>query len=349
MSIEESRIECQVGATRSPLPPPRELRALMPVTERGRAVVEEGRRSARRIFHGDDDRFVVVVGPCSLPDLDGALGYAGRLAPLAKDLGDRLLILMRAYFEKPRTTVGWRGLINDPRLDGSNDMAEGLRRARALLVAITDLGLPVATELLDTATHDYYADLVSFGAIGARTTESQPHRAMASGLPMPVGFKNATDGGVQVALDAMVSAGSPHSYLGFDDDGRCCVVRTTGNPDCVLILRGGRKSLPNFDRVSVARAVADLDRSELPQAILVDASHANSGYDPSRQPFVAERVALQRKEGERAIRGVMVESNLCEGKQSIGPQLKYGVSITDGCIGWDATEALLGRLYETFA
>lgn len=349
MSIEDSRIECQVGATRSPLPPPRELRSLMPVTERGRGVVEEGRRCARRIFHGDDDRFVVVVGPCSLHDPDAALDYARRLAPRARDLGDRLLILMRAYFEKPRTTVGWRGLINDPRLDGSNDMAEGLRRARALLVAITDLGLPVATELLDTATHDYYADLVSFGAIGARTTESQPHRAMASGLPMPVGFKNATDGGVQVALDAMVSAGSPHSYLGFDDDGRCCVVRTTGNPDCVLILRGGRKSLPNFDRVSVARAVADLDRSELPQAILVDASHANSGYDPSRQPFVAERVALQRKEGERAIRGVMVESNLCEGKQSIGPQLKYGVSITDGCIGWDATEALLGRLYETFA
>ena len=349
MTTDEPLAECTVGATRSPLPPPRELLERYPVSEKGSRVVARGREEARRIFRGEDERFVVVVGPCSLHDPEAALEYASKLAPLADRYADRLLILMRTYFEKPRTTVGWRGLINDPNLDGSNDMAEGLRRARALLVAITDLGLPVATELLDTATHDYYADLVSFGAIGARTTESQPHRAMASGLPMPIGFKNATDGGVQVALDAMVSAGSPHSYLGFDEEGRCCIVRTTGNPDCVLILRGGRKSLPNFDRVSVARAVADLDRSELPRAILVDASHANSGYDPARQPFVAERVALQRREGEKAIRGVMVESNLFEGKQSIGPQLRYGVSITDGCIGWDATAQLLGRLHDTVA
>ncbi|MFM7320517.1 MAG: 3-deoxy-7-phosphoheptulonate synthase [Armatimonadota bacterium] len=337
--------EPHVGATRSPLPPPRTLRAAYPISAAGAAAVEEGRGASRRILRGEDERFLVIVGPCSIHDPEAAIDYATRLAPLAAAMSDRLHILMRAYFEKPRTTVGWRGLINDPQLDGTNDMEEGLRRARRLLVEITALGLPVATELLDTATHDYYADLISLGAIGARTTESQPHRAMASGLPIPIGFKNATDGGVQVALDAMVSASAPHSFLGFDDDGRCCVVRTTGNPDCVLILRGGRKSQPNFDRVSVARAVADLDRSDLPRSILVDASHANSGYDPDRQPFVAERVAVQRSEGERSLRGVMIESNLHPGKQSIGPAMRYGVSVTDGCLGWDDTAALLERLH----
>lgn len=339
--------EPTVGATRSPLPPPRALREQYPVASEGTDAVERGRSISRDILRGDDDRLLVIVGPCSIHDPDAAIEYASRLAPVARDMSDRLCILMRAYFEKPRTTVGWRGLINDPHLDGTNDMEEGLRRARRLLVDITRLGMPVATELLDTATHDYYADLISLGAIGARTTESQPHRAMASGLPLPIGFKNATDGGVQVALDAMVSARSPHSYLGFDDDGRCCVVRTTGNPDCVLILRGGRKNLPNFDRVSVARAVADLDRSELPRSILVDASHANSGYDPERQPFVAERVAVQRREGERALRGVMIEGNLFGGKQSIGPAMRYGVSVTDGCLGWEETLALLERLHST--
>ena len=332
-------------AQRTCLPPPRELRSQIPVTARGIQVVAEGRRASTRILRREDDRLLVIVGPCSIHDTDAALEYARRLAPVADTLKDTLCILMRAYFEKPRTTVGWRGLINDPNMDGTFDMAEGLRRARTLLAQITDLGLPVATELLDTATHDYYADLISFGAIGARTTESQPHRAMASGLNLPVGFKNATDGGVQVALDAMISAASQHSYLGFDDDGRCCVVRTAGNPDSALVLRGGRKSQPNYDRVSVARAVADLYRAGLPASIVVDASHANSGYDPLRQPFVAERVALQRSEGERSLRGVMIESNLFPGKQSIGPEMKYGVSVTDGCLGWDETEALLTRLH----
>ena len=341
----EEFLEHPVGATRTPLPPPRALREAYPISPEGARVVEEGRSRSRDVLRGTDNRFLVIIGPCSIHDPDAAIDYASQLAPLAAQMSDRLCIQMRAYFEKPRTTVGWRGLINDPHMDGTNDMEEGLRRARRLLVEITRLGLPVATELLDTATHDYYADLISFGAIGARTTESQPHRAMASGLPIPIGFKNATDGGVQVALDAMVSARSPHSYLGFDDDGRCCVVRTTGNSDCVLILRGGRKSQPNFDRVSVARAVADLDRSDLQRAILVDASHANSGYDPERQPFVAERVALQRREGERSLRGVMIESNLSGGKQSIGPAMRYGVSVTDGCLGWDESVRLLERLH----
>jgi 3-deoxy-7-phosphoheptulonate synthase len=292
-----------------------------------------------------DSRMLIIVGPCSIHDTSAALEYMTGLAELSTELSDKLLVVARAYFEKPRTTVGWRGLINDPRMDGTYDMAEGLRLARRLLVQITDMGLPVATELLDTATHDYYTDLVSFGAIGARTTESQPHRAMASGLPLPVGFKNATDGGVQVALDAMVSAGASHSYIGFDDDGQACVVKTHGNKDTSLILRGGRQSQPNFDRVSVARAVADLDRVGLPKALIVDASHANSGYDPMQQPFVAERVVTQRLEGESALRGIMIESNLFSGKQPISPNMRYGVSVTDGCLGWDETAALLRRLH----
>ena len=334
-----------VQSERLPLPAPRMLREEIPITDTGLATVAESREQIRKIMSYDDQRILIIVGPCSIHDTDAALEYMKRLATLAKSVDGRLLLIARAYFEKPRTTVGWRGMINDPLMDGTYEMAEGLRRARQLLVRVTEMGLPVATELLDTATHDYYADLVSFGAIGARTTESQPHRAMASGLPLPVGFKNATDGGVQVALDAMISASASHSYIGFDDDGHSCVVKTHGNPDTSLILRGGRQSQPNFDRVSVARAVADLDRVGLPKALIVDASHANSGYDPLQQPFVAERVVFQRLEGEAALRGIMIESNLFTGKQPISPNMKYGVSVTDGCLGWDETEHLINRLY----
>jgi len=335
----------QQQTERIPLPAPKLLRQESPVSVNGLQTVSDSRDAVRRVMSHLDNRMLIVVGPCSIHDTTAALEYMTRLAELADGLSDKLLVVARAYFEKPRTTVGWRGLINDPRMDGTFDMAEGLRLARKLLVQITDMGLPVATELLDTATHDYYTDLVSFGAIGARTTESQPHRAMASGLPLPVGFKNATDGGVQVALDAMVSAGSSHSYIGFDDDGQSCVVKTQGNKDTSLILRGGRQSQPNFDRVSVARAVADLDRVGLPKALIVDASHANSGYDPMQQPFVAERVVTQRLEGESALRGIMIESNLFSGKQPISPNMRYGVSVTDGCLGWDETAALLKRLH----
>lgn len=345
-TITDKRAESEIQ--RSVLPPPRALREQHPLTEASRQTVAEGRVAGRNILRMQDERFLVVVGPCSIHDPEAAIDYARRLAPLAAQYSDRLHIQMRAYFEKPRTTVGWRGLINDPYLDGTYDMSEGLRRARQLLVAITDLGLPVATELLDTATPDYFSDLISFGAIGARTTESQPHRAMASAMPMPVGFKNGTDGEMQIALDAMQSAQSKHSYLGFDEEGRCCVVRTPGNPDVCLILRGGKKSQPNYDRVSVARAVACLDKAHLPPAILVDASHANSGYDPDRQPFVAEKVARQNREGERSLIGVMIESNLIGGKQGIGPEMVYGKSVTDACLGWEDTEALLSRLHAQF-
>ena len=332
-------------ALREQVPTPRELRGAAPVDALSLAAVEAGRREVRSILRHDDRRLLVVAGPCSIHDSDAAQEYAGRLAGLRAELADRICLVMRTYFEKPRTTVGWRGLINDPYLDGSFDMGEGLRRARKLLSGVTALGLPAAAELLDTATPDYYADLVSFTAIGARTTESQPHRALASGLDMPVGFKNGTDGGVQIALDAMLSARGAHSYLGFDDDGRACVVKTSGNPDTALILRGGRKNVPNFDRVSVASALARMHRSKLPAAIVVDASHANSGYDPLRQSAACESVVRQRREGERAIVGVMLESFLVTGKQNIGPEMRYGVSVTDGCLGWDDTEALLRRLH----
>ncbi|MBB6052671.1 3-deoxy-7-phosphoheptulonate synthase [Armatimonas rosea] len=344
--IADKRDESAV--TRTVLPAPAVLREEFPVSAASYQTVAQGRVAIQRLLNRQDSRFLVVTGPCSIHDPEAALDYARRLAPLAAQYSDKLVILMRTYFEKPRTTVGWRGLINDPHLDGTYDMSEGLRRARKLLVEITELGLPVATELLDTATPDYFADLISFGSIGARTTESQPHRAMASGMPMPVGFKNGTDGELQIALDAMQSAQSKHSYLGFDEDGRCCVVRTPGNPDVCLVLRGGKKSQPNYDRVSVARAVACLDKAGLPPGIVVDASHANSGYDPERQPFVAEKIGRQRLEGDKSLLGVMIESNLVGGKQSISKEMVYGKSVTDACLGWDETEALLARLHAMF-
>lgn len=336
----------------TPVPPPGALRADLPLTVRGAQTVAEGRAAIRRILRGEDDRFLAVVGPCSIHDPEAAREYATRLVELKTKLDDRLCIIMRAYFEKPRTTIGWRGLINDPHLDGSYDMPEGLRRARRLLVELTDMGLPVATELLDTATPDYFSDLISFGAIGARTTESQPHRAMASGLNLPVGFKNGTNGGVQIALDAMQSARSSHSYLGFDADGRCCMVRTAGNPDHMLILRGGNKDTPNHDIRSVMVAAEQMRMVGLPPAILVDASHANSGYDPQRQAQACTHVLNLRASGQRALKGVMLESNLFDGKQSIPAdltKLRYGVSVTDACLGWDDTATLLENLHARLA
>ncbi len=336
------------AVTRTVLPAPGVLREQFPVSAASYRTVSGGRVALQQLLNRQDSRFLEVTGHCSIHDPEAALDYARRLAPLAEKYSDKLVVMMRTYFEKPRTTIGWRGLINDPHMDGTYDMAEGLRRARKLLVEITELGLPVATELLDTATPDYFADLISLGSIGARTTESQPHRAMASAMPMPVGFKNGTDGELQIALDAMQSAQSKHSYLGFDEDGRCCVVRTPGKPDVCLILRGGKKSQPNYDRVSVARAVACLGKAGLPAAIVVDASHANSGYDPDRQPFVAEKIGRQRLEGDKSLLGVMIESNLVGGKQSINKEMVYGKSVTDACLGWDDTETLLSRLHAMF-
>lgn len=337
-----------------PVPAPFVLRLAYSPTEDGVRAVHQGRRDIRRILRGEDSRLLVVVGPCSLHDPEAALEYARLLADLNRRVSDRLCVVMRAYFEKPRTTVGWRGLINDPHMDGSFDMAEGLRRARRLLVSLTDLGLPVATEVLDISTPLYFDDLISFAAVGARTTESQPHRALASGLPLPVGFKNGTGGNVQVAVDAMLSARESHSYLGFDGHGRGCMVRTAGNPDTTLILRGGKSSGPNFDETSVQNAIRLVEKAGLKPTLMVDCSHANSGYDHNKQVEVCEEVTRQRRDA--AAQGkhcpsvaVMLESNILPGKQNLpntltGAEkdaLTYGVSVTDACLGWEDTERLL--------
>jgi 3-deoxy-7-phosphoheptulonate synthase len=334
------------GAHR-PIPPPCALRERYPATARGERATREAREAVRRILRREDDRLLVVVGPCSIHDAEAALEYAERLSRLQAECAGRLLFVMRVYLEKPRTTVGWRGLLNDPRMDGSFDMAEGLRRSRELLAEITDRGVPTATEVLDIAAPAYFSDLVSFAAVGARTTESQPHRALASGLPLPVGFKNGTDGSIQTALDAMISARESHGYLAPGEDGGLCEICTPGNPDTLLILRGGKACGPNYDPASVADAEARLTRLGLPPAIMVDCSHANSGSDPLRQGAALEAVARQRAEGNRALVGVMLESHLHTGKQALthgGVGLRYGVSVTDACLGWSETEDLLRTL-----
>jgi 3-deoxy-7-phosphoheptulonate synthase len=305
--------------------------------------VVAGRERVQRILHQDDPRLLVVVGPCSIHDVHGALEYARRLSRLQPELADRFCLVMRVYFEKPRTTIGWKGLINDPRLDGSYDIETGLRTARRLLLGIADLGLPAATEFLDPIVPQYIADLVSWAAIGARTTESQTHREMASGLSMPVGYKNGTDGILQIALDAMTSARAPHSFLGIDQDGATCIVRTAGNPDGHIVLRGGRER-PNYDPQSIAATVAALEKAGLPPGIMVDCSHANSGRLPARQEEVWRSVIAQRAAGNRALVGMMVESYLHEGSQPFprpAAELRPGVSITDACVSWETTERLL--------
>lgn len=295
----------------------------------------------RRILRGEDTRLLVIVGPCSIHDPEAALEYARRLSALADELSSKMYIVMRVYFEKPRTTIGWKGLINDPGLDDSCDVERGLRLARRLLLEITALGLPAATEFLDPIVPQYTADLVTWAAIGARTTESQTHREMASGLSMPVGFKNGTDGSVQTALDAMRSARSPHSFLGIDENGVTSIVKTTGNSDVHLVLRGGRQG-PNYSPEHVAGAAAAARRAGVPSAIMVDCSHANSGKNPANQPAVWRSVLEQRAAGTREIIGAMLESNLHEGAQNPSDRpLRYGVSITDACMSWETTEALL--------
>ena len=318
----------------------------MPATAEVAECVLSARQAVRDVLHGRDaQRLVVIVGPCSLHDPKAALDYASRLAPLARDLEDALVVIMRAYFEKPRTTVGWKGLINDPHLDGSCDIPAGLELTRSLLLEINSLGLPCASELLDPVTPQYISDLVAWAAIGARTTESQTHREMASGLSMPVGFKNGTDGNLATAVNAMVSAAEPHSFLGIDVDGSSAVIKTAGNPDRHLVLRGG-SSGPNYDREHVARA-AQLTRQErASRGVMVDCSHDNSGKDHTRQGEVCRDVLSQVREGEHAIMGVMLESHLEAGRQDWQPDepLAYGLSITDACIGWDETESLLTDL-----
>ena len=296
-----------------------------------------------------DPRLLVVVGPCSLHDPKAALDYAQRLAELSRELGDRMFIVMRTYFEKPRTTIGWKGLINDPRMDGSCEIEEGLRIARKLLIEINELGLAAGTEFLDPIVPQYIAELISWAAIGARTTESQTHREMASGLSMPVGFKNGTDGGLQIAIDAMAAARTPHSFVGIDQEGYTCVVRTTGNPAGHVVLRGGR-SRGNYDPESIAEASRQLTSQRLPNVLMVDCSHANSGKQHARQEEVWRSILEQRAAGNRAIIGAMIESFLFEGNQPVPKspgELKYGVSVTDACISWETTERILRQGYST--
>lgn len=326
-----------------PLLSPKALRALSPTPERVNDFVAQSRERVIRILNREDSRLLVVIGPCSIHDEKSALEYAARLAKLRQEVADKMEIVMRVYFEKPRTTIGWKGLINDPHLDGSYDVDAGIRIARKLLLDIADLGLPAATEFLDPIVPQFIADLVSWAAIGARTTESQTHREMASGLSMPVGFKNGTDGSLQTALDAMMSAKHPHHFLGIDQDGAVSVVRTTGNVDGHIVLRGGR-ARTNFDAASIADAAAQLKKAGLPDGLMVDCSHANSGKQHARQEEVWQNLVSQRVEGCEPLIGVMIESHLFEGNQPIPANLadlKYGLSLTDACLGWDVTERML--------
>jgi 3-deoxy-7-phosphoheptulonate synthase len=324
---------------------PAQLTADIPMTPTAHATVTRGRRDIQHVLRREDPRMLVVVGPCSVHDPDAAREYAERLSKLARRVSDRYLIVMRVYFEKPRTTVGWKGLINDPHLDGSFDIETGLRLGRQLLRDVCELGLPTATELLDPVVPQYLDDFLAWAAIGARTTESQTHRQMASGLSMPVGFKNSTDGNLQVAVDALASAMHPHAFLGIDDDGCVALVKTMGNQDGHVILRGGGGKT-NFDPSTVAEAAVLLDRAKLPRRLMIDCSHANSSKKHENQIAVWNSVIEQRKDPNSPIVGVMIESNLLPGRQDLTSDkshLKRGISITDACIGWDETEALLTR------
>jgi len=325
--------------------PPVFLEEELPVTEKAAATVHEARTAICNILAGHDPRLVVVVGPCSIHDVNAAREYADRLKRVIPEFARELLLVMRVYFEKPRTTVGWKGLINDPHLDQSYKINDGLRLARHLLLDLAEMGVPAGTEFLDVMTPQYLVSFVSWGAIGARTTESQVHRQLVSGLSCPVGFKNATSGDVQIAIEAVLSAAHPHTFLGHTKSGQSAIFVTTGNADCHVILRGGRKSV-NYDSDSVASVTEQLQKAGLQARIMLDCSHANSGKDYRRQAAVCRDVATQIRDGNRNIIGVMLESNLLEGAQKFenGKPLLYGQSITDACIGWDETYELLGEL-----
>ncbi|TDR72463.1 3-deoxy-7-phosphoheptulonate synthase AroG [Paludibacterium purpuratum] len=327
------------------LPPIAHLYEL-PIDDKTSELIFNTRRDIAAILRGEDDRLLVVIGPCSIHDVAAAEEYARRLQPLCREYAHEMVIVMRVYFEKPRTTVGWKGLINDPHLDESYDINAGLRQARRLLLTLNDMGVPAATEFLDMITPQYFADLISWGAIGARTTESQVHRELASGLSCPVGFKNGTDGNLRIAIDAIRAASQPHHFLSVTKTGHSAIVSTGGNPDCHVILRGGKE--PNYGIEHVKAAASELAAVGLTQKLMIDFSHANSRKDFRRQMEVGQDVAQQLAGGDKHIFGVMVESHLVEGRQDLTPgcELVYGQSITDGCIGWDDTEALLSQLAE---
>ncbi|HXD42578.1 MAG TPA: 3-deoxy-7-phosphoheptulonate synthase [Ramlibacter sp.] len=332
-----------------PLITPALLEEWLPAHDIGTELVERSRREISRVLHGQDDRLMVVVGPCSIHDHDEAMEYARRLRATAQALRGELLVIMRVYFEKPRTTVGWKGYINDPHMNGSFAINEGLEMARKLLLDVLALGLPVGTEFLDLLSPQFISDLVSWGAIGARTTESQSHRQLASGLSCPVGFKNGTDGGVKVAADAILAAQAPHAFMGMTKMGQCAIFETRGNDDCHLILRGGKH--PNYREADVQATCELLKAAGLREQVMIDVSHANSGKKYQRQIEVADDVARQIAGGDRRITGIMIESHLNEGRQDIvpGQPLRPGVSVTDACIGMDQTVPLLERLAESVA
>ncbi|NJN47157.1 MAG: 3-deoxy-7-phosphoheptulonate synthase [Candidatus Competibacteraceae bacterium] len=321
---------------------PEALKQRLPLSDKAAQTVLSARQTLQRILDRQDPRLFVVVGPCSIHDLEAARDYAQRLKSLADAVDDTLFIIMRVYFEKPRTTTGWKGLINDPQMNDSFQIEEGLEKARALLIELAEMGLPAGTEALDPICPQYLSDLICWTAIGARTTESQTHREIASGLSTPVGFKNGTDGNLKVAINALQSASKPHSFLGINGQGQCAVIRTAGNHYGHIVLRGG--SQPNYDSVAVALCEQELTAAKLPANIVVDCSHSNSNKDPSLQPLVMNDIVHQLTEGNRSIAGVMIESNIEAGNQSIPvdlSQLKYGVSVTDACVGWNTTEKMI--------
>ena len=334
-------------ASELPLVSPAELAREIPMSDTAARTVAQGRESVSDILSGRDGRLLAIVGPCSIHDPEAALDYASRLAELSRRYSDRLMFVMRVYFEKPRTALGWRGLVVDPGMDDSYDIARGLRTARRLLLAINEMGLPAGSEMLDPIVPQYTSELTSWASIGARTTESQTHREMASGLSMPVGFKNATDGDAQIAINAIVSAASPHSFVGIDRGGYTIVMRTVGNPDGHLILRGG-KSGPNFDRLHVEEAARRMLAAKLNPAIIIDCSHGNSERKPDRQALVLKDLLAQREEPSSPLKGFMMESNIEPGSQNPAPGgegLRYGVSVTDPCLGWKETEAALANAW----
>jgi len=329
-----------------PLISPAVLSYFLPMTETAAQVVHQARKEAEAILRGEDDRLLVVVGPCSIHDPSAAIEYGERLKGIAERYKDDLHIIMRVYFEKPRTTVGWKGLINDPHLDGSFDINRGLRFARELLLQLAEMGIPAGTEFLDAISPQYVADLIAWGAIGARTTESQVHRELTSGLSMPVGFKNGTGGSIQIALDAIGAAAQPHHFLSVTKQGVSAIVTTTGNKACHLILRGG-KSGPNYSKEDIEAVTENLRKLELPEQVMIDCSHGNSNKDFRNQPKVAAELCEQMASGSQAIAAVMIESNLVEGNQKISDNMTYGQSVTDACIDWQTTEEVLESFSKT--
>ena len=327
---------------------PDSLKSDMPVSAAITEQINESREIVRNIISKKDKRLLVVVGPCSIHDPNAAIDYAHRLKKLSLLLNKRLYIVMRSYFEKPRSTVGWKGLINDPYLDDSFKISEGLKIARKLLLEISEIGLPLATEALDPITPQYLQDLISWSAIGARTTESQTHREMASGLSCAIGFKNGTDGSLEVAINAMQSAVAPHRFLGINPSGQVSIIHTRGNPDVHVVLRGGSNG-PNYEKEAVLKSEQQLQGKGLDPSIMIDCSHANSNKDHKNQSKVLDNISKQIREGNESITGVMIESNIGPGNQSISEKLEYGVSITDACVDWDETERMLTKLAETLA